>query len=192
MQTIHLARHLRTAEVRPAWLDAAEHARSLVDADDVPLASDARPDAALVQAASGSSLLVSSTLRRGVETVARIERCLGAPLATEAWPELREARLPPLASSALPLPRATWDALARIAWFLGRSAGVEGVAAARRRARAVVARLERSLSSWGATVTVVGHGCMNVLIARELAARGFRGPLVPRLTHGAVSRYVRG
>lgn len=191
MQTIHLARHLRTVDARPAWLDAAEHARSLVDADDVPLAPDARPDAVLIQAAAESNLLVSSTLRRGIETVARLEERISSPPPTEAWPELREARLPPLGSSALPLPRATWDALARVAWFLGRSAGVEPVAAARLRARAVVGRLERALTSSGSTVTVVGHGCMNVLIARELAARGFRGPRVPSLAHGAVSHYVR-
>ncbi len=191
--TLHLARHLRTAHSEPAWLDADTHARTLADADDVPLAADAALDATLLEVASRSDLLLSSTLRRGLETVVRIEHALAAPgPATEAWPELREARLPPVRVRGIRLPRGAWDVLARGAWFLGRSSGVESLTAARLRAARVVDRLERTLLSAGGTLTVVGHGCMNVLIVRELSRRGFRGPLVPNLAHGAVTRYQRG
>lgn len=191
--TLHLARHLRPEDPGPAWVDADAHARTLEDADDVPLAPDVAPDATLVELASRSDLLLSSTLRRGLETVARIERALAAPgPATEAWPELREARLPPMRVRGIRLPRGAWDVLARGAWFLGRSAGVESLTAARLRATRVVDRLERAFASSGGTLTVVGHGCMNVLIVRELSRRGFRGPLVPNLVHGAVTRYQRG
>jgi hypothetical protein len=191
--TLHLARHLRTAHSEPAWLDADAHARTLADADDVPLAPDAAPDATLVEVASRSDLLLSSTLRRGLETVARIEHALAAPgPTTEAWPELREARLPPVRVRGMRLPRGAWDVLARGAWFLGRSAGVESLTTARLRAARVVDRLEGALLAAGGTLTVVGHGCMNVLIVRELSRRGFRGPLVPSLAHGAVTRYQRG
>lgn len=191
--TLHLARHLRTEQLEPTWLDAEAHARTLAEADDVPLAPDAAPDATLVELASRSDLLLSSTLRRGLQTVARIERSLAAPgPTTEAWPELREARLPPLRVRGMRLPRGVWDVLARGAWFLGRSAGVESLREARLRAKRVVDRLERAFASSGTTLTVVGHGCMNVLIVRELRRRGFRGPLVPTLVHGAVTRYERG
>ena len=41
------------------------------------------------------------------------------------------------------------------------------------------------------TVTVVGHGFFNILLARQLRRLGWCGPRLPNHAHGAVNRYVR-
>ena len=101
-----------------------------------------------------------------------------------------EADLPSRFPLALRLHPDVWGILARGAWLCGWSGGVEGSAAARRRAAQAAAMLiERSAEH--PTIVVVGHGMMNILIARELRRNGWRGPRFPSPRHWSYGVYRR-
>jgi broad specificity phosphatase PhoE len=88
------------------------------------------------------------------------------------------------------MPQAAWDVLSRAVWALGWSGEAESRRNAEMRARGAVDRLHERLSSTvRGDILLVGHGCQNILIGRELRQRGWRGPTVPNPTHGKVSTF---
>src|SRR3989442_6434751 len=78
--------------------------------------------------------------------------------------------------------------LARSAWFCGWSAGVESLKGARERASKAASLLTARAEACGAVV-LVGHGLMNILIARRLRVAGWHGPRFPRAHHLAICVY---
>jgi broad specificity phosphatase PhoE len=89
------------------------------------------------------------------------------------------------------LPQGAWDVMARVAWATGWSGGGESRRQAAIRAAEAAAAIERRLTQADGAIVVVAHGCMNILLAWELRARGFRGPRLPSLAHGENSTYLR-
>ena len=104
------------------------------------------------------------------------------------WPELVEAAQPAPAVRGVRLPLDGWDVVTRVRWLLGRPGPVEPSRAAVARARVVADRL----GALNGVVLVVGHGFQNILIARELRRRGWRGPRWPDHRHGMPTAYRRG
>lgn len=100
----------------------------------------------------------------------------------------REAELPSAIRSGLRLRPDVWAWLARSAWFCGRSAGVESFRAAHERAAKAATILVARAEASGAVV-LVGHGLMNVLIARQLRTTGWRGPRFPSSQHWGFGVY---
>src|SRR5438093_9970936 len=74
--------------------------------------------------------------------------------------------------------------------FCGWSAGVESFKAARERAAKAASILTGHAEESGAVV-LVGHGLMNILIARRLRASGWRGPRLPSPQHWTFGVYER-
>jgi broad specificity phosphatase PhoE len=105
-------------------------------------------------------------------------------------PCFREAELPAAIRSGLRLRPEMWARLARAAWFCGWSAGVESFRAARERASKAASVLTGHAEACGAVV-LVGHGLMNILIARQLRSAGWHGPRFPRARHWAFVVYER-
>jgi len=126
-----------------------------------------------------------SPLRRAIESAKIV-----APDVTPVIDEhFREAALPSAIHSRLRFPPWVWAAFARTAWFCGWSAGVESFAAARTRA-ALAAGILHAQAQRQSTVVLIGHGLMNILIARELRALRWRGPRFPPPRHWAFGVYV--
>ena len=86
------------------------------------------------------------------------------------------------------LPAKVWAGLARAAWFAGWADGVESFRAARTRAASAAAILCEHAETRGA-VALVGHGLMNILIAGQLRAAGWRGPRLPSQRHWGYAVY---
>ncbi|HEY3219901.1 MAG TPA: histidine phosphatase family protein [Gemmatimonadales bacterium] len=185
--TIVLARH-----GRPAWdfrtpIPGHAFADWFRGEANAPLDSSPRPSAELEQLIRMAKCLVTSPLRRSRDSVDLLAPST-APLID---PCFREAELPCAIRSRLRLRPELWAWLARSAWFCGWSTGVESFTAARARASQAAMVLASHAKACGAVV-LMGHGLMNILIARQLRRAGWTGPRFPRARHWAFAVYERG
>jgi len=183
---IILARH-----GRPAWdfrtpIPGHGLAEWLRGEADAPLDSSHPPSADLEQLSRMAKCLVTSPLRRSRDS-AQLLAPATAPLVD---PCFREAELPCAIRSGLRLRPRLWEWLARSAWFCGWSAGAESFKAARARASRAASLLTARAEACGAVV-LVGHGLMNILIARRLRIAGWRGPRFPSPQHWTFGVYER-
>jgi broad specificity phosphatase PhoE len=186
MPSIVLARH-----GRPAWdsrtpipgYGLGEWLRGEAEA---PLDASRRPSAELERLSRTAQCLVASPLRRSRDSV----QLLAPGSAPVIDPCVREAELPCAFRSGLHLRPDVWAGIARSAWFCGWSDGVESFAAARERAAKAAALLTSHAEASG-TVVLVGHGLMNILIARGLRAAGWHGPRFPSPQHWTFGVYER-
>ncbi len=152
---------------------------------DAPLDPRDRPSAELEQLARQATCLIATPLRRSLES-ARLLAPAAVPLVDAHF---QEPDLPCAIRSSVRLSPDVWAWLARTAWFCGWSAGVEPYKAARARASKAAAVL--SARAEAGIVVVVGHGLMNVFIARQLRRSGWRGPRLPLQRHWAFDVYER-
>jgi len=181
---IILARH-----GRPAWdfrtpIPGHAFAEWRRGEDDAPLDPSHRPSAELEQLIRQAKCLAASPLRRSRDS-AQLLAPSTVPLIDACF---REAELPCAIRSSLRLRPDVWGWLARSAWFCGWSAGVESFRTARERAAKAATILIARADASGA-VLLVGHGLMNVLIARHLRTAGWRGPRFPSSQHWAFGVY---
>jgi broad specificity phosphatase PhoE len=153
---------------------------------EAPLAGSPRPSPELEQLSRAASCLAASPLRRSRDS-AQLLAPAAVPLID---PCFREAELPSGFRSGLRLPPLMWAGIARSAWFCGWSDGVESFKAARDRAGSAASLLTRHAEDFGAVV-LVGHGLMNILIARHLHASRWRGPRLPSPAHWSFGVYER-
>src|SRR2546426_5993198 len=183
---IILARH-----GRPAWdfrtpIPGHALAEWLRGEAEAPLDSSPRPSTELEQLTRMATCLVTSPLRRSRDS-AQLLAPATVPLID---PCFREAELPSAIRSGLRLRAGMWEWLARSAWFCGWSAGVESLKGARERGSKAASLLTARAEACGAVV-LVGHGLMNILIARRLRMAGWHGPRFPRSHHWAFGVYER-
>jgi broad specificity phosphatase PhoE len=163
------------AERLDGWIDA--YNRAGID--------PARPPPPrLRELAVSSAYTLSSDLPRAVESL----RALDPQRPGRAERIFRETGLPRLPSSPVRLHPQLWAAVARVGWFLGWSSGTESPAAARRRAREAARRLADLAAAHG-SVLLVGHGIFNALLAWELRAASWRGPLWPTGSYWSTAVY---
>ncbi len=130
------------------------------------------PSADLRRQAATAGIIVCSDMRRALESARALDRTRD-PLSDRIF---REAGLPLVSPLPLALSFDAWIVIARVAWFLGWSAGGESVSHARLRAHEATRRLI-NLSAAHQSVMLIGHGVFNALIAVELRRRGWQGPL---------------
>lgn len=183
---IVLARH-----GRPAWdfrtpIPGHALAEWLRGEGEATLAASPRPSPELERLSRDAKCLVVSPLRRSRDSA----RLLAPTMAAVIDPCFREAELPAAIRSGLRLRPEMWALLARAAWFCGWSAGVESFTEARHRASTAASVLTGHAEACGAVV-LVGHGLMNILIARRLRGAGWRGPRFPSPQHWTFGVYER-
>lgn len=190
--TIFLVRHLPT-DGRPAgrigrhefasWL-SVEAGRGVV--------AGSLPSYALTEAVAGSLCVAVSPLARAQATADAVLASLPTGhrhprlLVIE---NLREAALPVISMPRLRASIDVWDWMSRVTWLSGFSGGVEPRSAVAERARLVAAQLDE-LARDG-SVTVIGHGFFNAVLARPLRRLGWIGPRLPRHGNGSVTPFVR-
>ncbi len=143
------------AAAMQAWIDKYD-AAGIVDS----------PDNSLVAACNGQ-FIVASPMQRALESVAALG--LEPDIIIDA---LYEAPLPVFNLPLLKLNPLTWVTVFRLLWMAGASGGVENFTSVKRRAKQVAGELA-NLAETHERVLSVGHGFMNILVARELQKRGW-------------------
>ncbi len=166
---------------------SAHHFGSWVEAYDRAGIDPALPPPARArELAENAAYALSSDLPRAVESL----RALAPRDAGPAERIFREAGLPRLPTSSIRFDPQLWALLARVGWFLGWSGATESASRARQRARAASQQLAALAATHG-SVLLVGHGIFNALIAWELLAAGWRGPLWPTGSYWSCAVYQR-
>lgn len=125
------------------------------------------PDASII-AACHEKFIVASPMRRALESVTALG--VRPDLILD---ELYEARLPVFNFPLLKLPPLTWTVLLRLSWMAGCSGGVETLSSAKARAKQVSEQLTH-LAETQQQVVSVGHGFMNLRVAKELQKVGWK------------------
>lgn len=187
--TIHLVRHLPPEPSPTTWVDRRGLAAWLDSEGARGIVADPLPSQELVALVIESRHLLISPLARAQATATAVldQVPVDSARRTSTVPELREAPLPVLQVPRLRLPLGGWGQLCRVSWFLGYAGSVESRSEAVDRARSVARRLGQLAPS--GPVTVIGHGIMNILVARELRRRGWKGPRLPSQHHGGISTF---
>ena len=144
--------------------------------DRAGIRGDDRPPPDLLAIAARADLLATSDLIRAVESARR----LAPGREPVVSPLLREIELDPPRWIPMPLPLALWDALNFARWSLRLAVGADH-AFVRRADRAADWLIERTADA--ASVVAVTHGGFRRLVARRLAARGWRAD-AKRLGYG--------
>lgn len=152
--------------------------------DAAGLAVDSEPPQALYSKLQQSIKVFSSDLQRALESAAKIVP--EADIVT--LPLFREAPLPRRLPIPLRLSASTWAVIARTLWLLGYSGGVESHRQARLRATAATRKLIE-LAHNGDNIVLVGHGFINLFIAKQLLNQGWRGPKKPESCYWGCSVY---
>ena len=166
---IVIARHGRSALDRHIWINANQYQDWWAQYDAGGLAAGQSVPNGLVQALLACKLIVSSSLKRAMETAA-----LAAPgreLLVDS--QFVEAPLPPPALPKFILFRPRfWGVISRISWFLGNHRGQESRVEAEVRAQAAADWLiEQALKS--GSVGLLAHGWFNRMMRPHLLARGW-------------------
>lgn len=119
--------------------------------------------------ANEADLLISSPLRRAVET-AELLRDRAPDLTDE---DLVEAALPSPHLGPFKFRPKTWGTLARVVWFVGWSDGMESHKEARIRANRMALRLADHAKG-GKTILVTAHGWYNRMLKGSLKQQGWK------------------
>ena len=149
--------------------------------DRAPIDRSTLPAPELRARLAAVSCIVTSALPRSIESASLV--ATGKPAASD--PLFDEAGIPTAIPFRFALSPGRWDMLARAAWILGWSPGVESFRAARKRAARAAAQLETLACEHGA-VALFGHGMLNTLIAHALRRSGLIGTGSPRTYWGGV------
>lgn len=167
---ITLVRHGRPNHHNRRWCSPAQM-RDWIDGYNRALvACDGLPDS-LTPLAREAAQVLSSPVSRCVQSRRHLvgeRHCLSAELFSEAHLPYSDWRVPVL-------PAIVWRILFRAAWFCGYARHTESIRDSDRRARQAADQLIALAEAEG-SVLLVGHGIMNILIARHLRQRGWQGP----------------
>jgi broad specificity phosphatase PhoE len=168
---VTLVRHGEPALSRKVRLSAAGYRDWWSRYEEGGLKPGQTPPRALLEAAAKADVLIASTRRRALESAKAV-------VAGRAFAEddiFIEAPLPPPSLPPwLKLPPRWWGVISRICWWLlGHNEGQESYAEAKLRARRAADSLTET-SARGREVLVVAHGFFNLMVGRELEARGWR------------------
>jgi broad specificity phosphatase PhoE len=183
---IILVRHGPPARLDRSPITGREISAWTKQYDEAGIDRSCRPPEFVSRLVAAARWVVASNLRRSVESAS----LLVSPSDVHIDPELREAVLPPSIGVSIRMSPGIWVAVARVAWWLDWCPSDETLRATRQRAVRSADRL-CSLARTRGSVAVVGHGMFNRMIARQLARRGWRGPIVVPRAYWGAARFTR-
>lgn len=165
---IILVRHGKPALSRKVWLTWRGYREWWRQYDEGGLTTEQNIPEAVMKLARDSDILISSPLRRAMET-AQLLRGSPPDLVDQ---DLVEAALPSPPLGPLKFRPRMWGTLARIVWYVGWSDGHESHKAARQRANRTAEKLANQALG-GKTVLVTGHGWYNRMLKGSLMKQGW-------------------
>lgn len=169
---IVLARHGRPALDRSVKVDWRGYKTWWSAYDEGGLAVGEQPPAELLAVARDAHAVLASPLTRSLQTA----RAVAEGREVVADPVFLEAPLPPPPIPGLRLKPGQWGVVARIAWWLGFSGGMESRREAELRAEAAVNRVLVDLAGEPEdqrVVLVCAHGWFNRMMRPVLRRRGW-------------------
>ena len=131
--------------------------------------------------------IACSDLRRSIESA----KVLAVPKIDLVDSIFRESDLPHANWRYPKLELITWFFFFRAIWFLGYSKNGEPISTAQQRAKIAFMKLKQMAVEYG-SVTLIGHGIVNRLVAKNLRADGWKGPKNPGNNYWDYGVYVRG
>ena len=133
-----------------------------------------------------ANIVIASDLKRSIESV----NLLNSNLEAISNPLFRETELPiPLTNLwGLKLNSSIWAVFLRCLWFSGYSRGCESLSSAKIRANKASGLLVKYAQEH-TSVVLVGHGFFNMLIAKELQKRGWKGKRSTSSKHWSCTTY---
>ncbi|MEM9705557.1 MAG: phosphoglycerate mutase family protein [Pseudomonadota bacterium] len=163
-------RHGRPDLSREVVISARQYTDWWAAYNESGLHSDERPPAALKALAEKTPTILSSTLRRAIETAAHLT---GPEITAGQDPVFVEAPLPAPPVPLLRLRPGPWGVLARTFWVCGWAPGdTESSSETWKRVDRAIDRLTKEAES-GDTM-VCAHGYFNWMVHRRMLKRGWR------------------
>ncbi len=150
---------------------APKSLKNLAEAyDSAGIENASHPSAELCQLIQSSSKIFTSDLPRSVESAARLSQ-----KPSTSSPLFREIPVPYAIPYPFPLRAISWAVIGRILWYLGYTGGIESRTQARNRATQAARQLITHANDKG-PVALIGHGVMNMFIAKSLTQHGWHSP----------------
>lgn len=141
-----------------------------------PIVTDTLPEDALIQRIRSADYVVSSTLKRTIDSLELLEVEID-----EKSRLFNEAAIPPLNGVRLKMKPVHWLVLFRLLSLLGAGRWAGTPRGTRKEAQKAAERLSK-LSTQHDHIVLMGHGVMNWLIRKELSKMGWRAE--GRAVHG--------
>ena len=168
MKQILLIRHGKVDIDDTLKLDAQRLKKWVEMYDKAPIASDSLPEDKTVMAAKDADVVVTSTLRRTIDSAA----LLGVEIKYKSM-LFNEVSIPEVNLPWLKLKAKTWLVLLRLMMLFGFGKKDTSLKISKLKAKKAAAYLNR-LSKADEKVALVGHGGMNWLIGKALVKKGWK------------------
>jgi len=144
------------------------------------------PPKETIEAIKGEKYVVCSHLVRSVDS-AKALGCFEVHVSDSLF---SETAIPYFSSGSIHLPISVWIVVLRLMWIFGFSRNGESMINARKRAKQAATKLVE-LAEEHQNVLLVGHGFINLFIAKELRKIGWHGPAKPGRGYWGYGSYVR-
>lgn len=133
-----------------------------------------------------SFYIVCSDMQRSIQSAER----LGFKEIHLSDEIFRESDIPHFLQSYIKLPMILWLILFRVMWLFGFKRNGESFIAAKKRAKIATQKLI-AIAHENEKVILVGHGIMNRMIAKQLRAKNWSGPISPGKKYWKFAIYSR-
>ncbi|PSL40072.1 broad specificity phosphatase PhoE [Planomicrobium soli] len=169
---ISLIRHGKSQFVHKEAVTFNEFKQWVKNYDFYGIAEEPSCPAETLQKVAAADIIVTSDLKRAIESAKFLDPKANA--ITD--PLFREIELPisTRQGSNLKLSPVFWAMLLRIMWFSGYSNNYESFDEAKLRAKKAAQQLILYSSEFQ-SVALIGHGFFNIMIAKELQKKGWKG-----------------
>jgi len=182
--TITLIRHGKPTITPQGWIGSSELSQVISHYQSARIASDSFPPKDVQAFVQSARLVFTSDLPRAMHS-AQILKPTISPISD---PIFREVEFWLDCPINIRLPFHVWIFLDRLLLSLGYSSYSPSQGDNKKRVRQATELLEKK-SRESSPVVLVGHGITNLLIARELKKRGWRGPKTPKMGHWGCTTY---
>lgn len=139
------------------------------------------------QKVAHAKVFITSDLKRSIDSARMLRN--NPNMITD--PLFREVEIPIPSTRLLNIKVSPqmWSVLFRCLWFSGYSSNCESYKHAKLRSKRAANQLIEYAEKYH-SVVIVGHGFFNMLIAKELLARGWEGKKIKNSKHWSVSSYT--
>ena len=184
---ISLIRHGKSQVTENGAISSVEFKQWVEKYDDSSVFEESTYPSATLEKMKTAKIVVTSDLKRSVESA----RLLNPKIRAIPNALFRETELParPRKFSGVKLRPSNWAVILRLLWFCGYSNECESLSNAKVRAKKAAQELIDYANEYQ-SVALVGHGFFNMLIAKELQKKGWKGKRKTSAKHWNCNTYA--
>jgi broad specificity phosphatase PhoE len=186
MMEISLIRHGKSQLVKKDKVTFREFKQWIEQYDRHGVIEEALYPSETVEKIAAAKLIITSDLKRAVESA----KLLNPQVKIISDPLFRETELPAGSKELynLKLSPGLWAVVLRVLWLSGYSSGCESLSQAKSRAKKAAQQLIGYAGEYQ-SVALMGHGFFNMLLARELQKKGWKGKRKKSAKHWTCTTY---